>query len=246
MLRFLVCLLMISFVLWGCSGDKSDQDISKDTGNDSAIATEAVEMPDLSGFNINDYLDTVSAESDRIAGRFLKLSVLDGNYKEALELSCQSNRKIAENDSLAQYVIYGKNNPDWTEQQSFQYDLTRAYIPVIAKFNKIYYVRKLHCADSCLYEYKVGGPRYFNRLYKIALGDDGFSKFSSYLHNAEVPLKERKAYYEQAYEKIASISDHSDVVRIAEYDTLVLVRENNHWKVCKQAEDVREMFQQNK
>jgi hypothetical protein len=61
-----------------------------------------------------------------------------------------------------------------------------------------------------------------------------------------VPLKERKAYYEQAYEKIASISDHSDVVRIAEYDTLVLVREDNKWKVCKQAEDVREMFQQNK
>ena len=246
MKKILISVLMIPLFILGCSGEKSEQENAEGHKTDSAKLAEEEEMPDLSGFTIDSYLDTATSESDRVAGRFLKLSVLDGNYKEALELSCRANREIAENDSIAQYVIYGKNNPDWTEQQSFPYDLTRAYIPVVAEFNKIYYVRKLRCADSCLYEYKIGGPRYFNRLFKIALGDEGFSKFSSYLHNTDVPLKERKAYYEQAYEKIASISDHSDVVRIAEYDTLVLVREDNKWKVCKQAEDVREMFQQNK
>jgi hypothetical protein len=240
-------LLVLSVILLGCSQDTEPESqaednnrVTKTTENDR----ETSQKQDAE-FDIDVYIDTVKNPAGKLAGSYLKYSILEGDYKSAIELSCQNNREIAKQDTLAQYVIYGKNNPDWDPQIDFQYYLTRKFIPVAAAFNKIYYIEEIDCQDSCKFEYKTAGPRRFQRIFKTALGEVDADKFMKLVHDTNVPVSERRQFYEDAYEKIAGVVDYMDVIRIAEYDTLIVIREKGEWKVCREGDEVRELFQQN-
>lgn len=229
-------LLILALIFLACSkGDKKEkQEAEKTETRDEKIAQK---------FSIHVFIDTTKSAPAKIGALFLKSSLLDGDYRSAIEYLCQDNRETIAKDSFAEYIVYGKNNPAWDSLTAFKYEVTRLYIPVLARMNEIRDIKQLSCKESCLIQYSVAGPLFIKKLFDVALGEGGKKKFDTMV-DSSMSLADKTKYYNHAFERLAFVADSVDFAKRMDTDTLRLVKENSGWKVCKDAKTSLDIFRQ--
>jgi hypothetical protein len=224
--RALLSIVILSSFLLFCS-DKDDEKTSSN-GQDTLAATQPA------AFSFEVYLDTASNDIESTAAQYLKAVLLDGDYKKATEYLCRSNLDLIENDSVVQFLFFGKTNPEWSELQDFRFEITRQYIPVVARFNDITGIRLISCDSICLIEYRAIGPLAIKGIFDAALGEGGRAKFDSFV-DSNIALDEKREYYDYAFARLAKMADSLDFSTRLATDTLILIEEGDGWKVCRQA-----------
>ncbi len=229
----LLAIMIISSFLLYCS-NKDDEKPSSG-GQDTLTTTQQA----MSSFEV--YLDTVSNEIEKTAAQYLKAMLLDGDYKKATEYLCRNNMDLIENDSVVQFLFFGRTNPDWDELQDFRFEITRKYIPVVASFNEITGMRLISCDSVCLIEYRVIGPLAIKGIFDAALGEGGRFKFDSFV-DSNIALDKKREYYDYAFDRLAKMADSLDFSTRVATDTLILIEEEDGWKVCREARRSWDVF----
>lgn len=226
MKKALLAILMFSSFLFFCS-NKDDKKSSPDEQDTTAATPQ-------DGFLFEVFLDTTSSEIERTAAEYLKAVLLDGDYKKATEYLCRSNLDLIENDSVVQFLFFGKTNPEWNEQRVFRFEITRKYIPVIAGFNEITRMKLVSCDSICRLEYQALGPLVIRNIFDAALGVGGRAKFDTYV-DSSVTIDKKREYYDYAFSRLAKMADSLDFSTRLATDTLILINEDDGWKVCREA-----------
>lgn len=240
-------ILALSCVFVACTcGDKGAPDSKSGHEQDSPNAgdsdyAEVSALPSGRAFVLSTYMDTAAGEPERIAAGFLHAFLMQGDYLSALDFLCEANRGLVENDSVMRYVIYDRDNPAWDGSTRFRYELTRRYIPVLARFNDISLIRRLSCDSVCRLEYEVTGPLRILKLFQDALGENGKELFDTYV-DSPVALEKKQEFYDYAFTRLTKMADSVDYIKLAISDTLLLIREGGAWKVCRQVASAPEIF----
>jgi len=229
-------LLVIGLVFLACS-KKNEKEESE------SAKTETVDEKAEQEFSIHVFIDTTKSAPAKIGAMFLKSSLLEGDYKGATDYLCRSNRETVARDSIAEYIFFGKNNPDWDSLTAFKFEITRRYIPVLAKMNEIRDIKQLYCKDSCLLEYNVAGPLFIKKMFEAALGEGGKQKFDT-MADSNISIARKMDFYDHAFERLRFVTDSMDYPKRMDTDTLRLVKEDDGWKVCKQAKSSFDIFRQ--
>lgn len=232
----LLWLLITGLIFLACSkeGKKEQQESKKE---------ETITEKEAREFSIHVFIDTTKSAPAKVGALFLKSSLLDGDYKSAIDYLCRENRETIAKDSLAEYIFYGKDNPSWDSLTAFKYEITRLYIPVLAGMNEIRDVRQLSCRDSCLIQYSVAGPLFVMKMFDAALGEGGKEKFDKMV-DSSISLADKEKFYDHAFERLRFVTDSMDYAKRMQTDTLKLVKEESGWKVCKQAKSSIDIFRQ--
>jgi len=231
--RSLLAIMIISSFLLYCS-NKDDEKLSSER-QDTLETTQQV----MSSFEV--YLDTVSNDIEKTAAQYLKAMLLEGDYKKASEYLCRSNLDLIENDSVVQFLFFGKTNPEWDELQAFRFEITRKYIPVVAGFNEITGMKLISCDSVCQIEYRAIGPLAIKGIFDAALGEGGRFKFDGFV-DSNVALDEKREYYDYAFTRLAKMADSLDFSTRVATDTLILIEEEDGWKVCREARRSWDIF----
>lgn len=231
-------LILLAVFLFACSGDEEKQaDVQHESPSDTSKQTEP------EPFSIDEFIDTVSTAPDSVAALFLKKSIMEGDYEEAVSYLCRQNRELVSRDSFMQYVAFGKENPGWDSLTAFKYEMTRGYIPVHAALNDVPRIKRISCTDICLFEYDVTGPLLVINVFNAALGKLGKKHFDAVI-DSNLTLAEKREYYDYAFKRLRHVADSMDFAKRLKTDTLKLIRENSDWKVCKEANNSFDIFRQ--
>lgn len=233
MKRALLTIMILSSFLLYCS-NKDDEKAAVDR-------QDTPESTQNEAFSLEAYLDTVSNEVEKTAAQYLKAMLLDGDYRNATEYLCRDNLDLIKNDSVVQFLFFGRTNPDWDEVQAFRFEITRKYIPVVASFNEITEMHLISCDSVCLMEYRVTGPLAIKGIFDAALGEGGRFKFDSFV-DSNVTLVEKREYYDSAFARLAKIADSLDFSTRVATDTLIIIEEEDGWKVCREAQRSWDVF----
>jgi hypothetical protein len=218
--NLLVGLLIIGLVFLGCSkrNEKEESESAK---------TETMDEKAEQEFSIHVFIDTTKSAPAKIGAMFLKSSLLEGDYEAATDYLCRSNRETV----------------DWDSLTAFKFEITRRYIPVLAKMNEIRDIKQLYCKDSCLLEYNVAGPLFIKKMFEAALGEGGKQKFDT-MADSNISIARKMDFYDHAFERLRFVTDSMDYPKRMDTDTLRLVKEDDGWKVCKQAKSSFDIFRQ--
>ena len=185
-ISFCVLILVIFFLACGSDEDKKSDAVSQ-------AAPDSISAADH--FSIDDFISKASSAPDSVAALFLKKSIMEGDYQEAAEYLCQSNRDIIYSDTLAQYITLGKINPQWDSLTAFKFEMTRGYIPVHAYMNSIENLSKISCGKVCLFEYTVSGPLFVIKMFDAALGNLGKKTFDAVI-DSNITIDEKRKFYQ--------------------------------------------------
>lgn len=230
-------LLILALIFIACS--KKDENKEKQEAPKEETTTEKQAQK----FSIHVFIDTTKSAPAKVGAMFLKSSLLEGDYKNAIQYLCKDNKEIIAKDSIAGYIVNGKDNPDWDSLTAFKYELTRRYIPVLARMNEIRDIKQLYCKDSCLIQYSVAGPLFIKKLFDTALGEGGKTRFDTMV-DSNMSLADKTKFYNHAFERLTFVADSMDFVKRMDTDTLRLVEEDSGWKVCKEAKSSFDIFRQ--
>jgi hypothetical protein len=243
----IVVSLIIAVLILGfyCGGNEKQSETDSPDVVPEKSDTTVQKSIDYSNFTIDGYLDTVTSEPERVAALFLKASVKEGDYRSATNFLCEGNREIIRKDSLMDYIAYGKSNPEWDKLTELRYSITRRYIPVLAAFNDIPRIKTVSCDSICRIEYDVTGPLFVNKIFDQSLGENGKSRFDRMI-DSSLDLSAKEDFYNYAFIRLEKIADSMDFYRRKISDTLILLKEEDKWKVCKIAETSFGIFSQQK
>lgn len=237
----LVILILCTAFFLSCSGDKKDD--SKAALGGMADSEKKISIKEKTDFSIEAFIDTVSSEPLRVSAAFLKASLMDGDYKAAAQYLCGENRNLLVGDSLSDFIIYGKNNPEWNDLTRLRYDITRRYIPVLARYNDITLIEEVDCKEYCRVRYDITGPLLILKMYDVAFGENGKKRFDTYI-DSNVSLEQKMEFYDWAFERLEKVADSLDYAKRLISDTLFLIKENQEWKVARDAKNSLDIFRQ--
>ena len=241
MLKKVFLVLVLAALMLSCSGDKADEKAAKP--DEKKIADSRVPLEDKEKFSIDVFLDTVKSRPLRVAGEYLKASLMEGDYRTAAEFLCKANRELLAGDSISDFIIYGKNNPEWDDVLKLRYDITRRYIPVLAHYNEITRIEEVDSADYCRVLYDITGPLLIMKMYNTAFGEGGKKKFDTYI-DSNVSLEKKVEFYDWAFERLETVADSLDYAKRLITDTLFLIREDQEWKVARDGKNSLDLFRQ--
>ena len=233
--------MLLTVFLLSCSGDKQDDAAGKPDKKDELESRVSLNM--AKDFSIDVFLDTVKSEPLKIAGQYLKASLMQGDYKTAAEYLCRENRELLAGDSISDFIIYGKDNPEWDELQQLRYDITRRYIPVLAHYNNITRIEEVDCNEYCRVSYDITGPLLIMKMYSTAFGEGGKKLFDTYI-DSNVTLQEKKEFYDWAFQRLETVADSLDYAKRMITDTLFIIKEDQQWKVARDGKNSLDLFRQ--
>ena len=241
MYKKLLILILSAALLLSCSGDKKDD--SSQNPDNQAGSDYKISIQEQTDFSIDEFLDTVQNKPLQVSAAFLKASLMDGDYKSAAEYLCRDNRELLADDSLSDFIIYGNNNPEWDDLTRLRYDVTRRYIPVLARYNDITLLEEVDCGEYCRIKYEITGPLMILKMYNLAFGEGGKKRFDTYI-DSNVTLQQKIEFYDWAFGRLEKVADSLDYTKRLITDTLFLIKEDQEWKVARDGKNSLDIFRQ--